>query len=74
MADDRSPLEHALGDGEDFELVFAVAPADATALLRAPPIPGLTVIGECIAEAGLWLEENGQRRPLPPLGYVHGLS
>jgi thiamine-monophosphate kinase len=74
MADDRSPLEHALGDGEDFELVFAAAPADAAALLHAPPIPGLTIIGECIVEAGLWLEENGQRRPLPPLGYVHGLS
>jgi thiamine-monophosphate kinase len=74
MADDRSPLEHALGDGEDFELVFAVAPADAAALLRAPPIPGLTLIGECIAEPGLWLEEDRQRRPLPPLGYVHGLS
>ena len=74
MADDRSPLEHSLSDGEDFELVFAVAPADAATLLRDPPIPGLTVIGECIAEPGLWLEENGQRRPLPPLGYVHTLS
>ncbi len=29
MTDGRSPLEHALGDGEDFELVFAVSPADA---------------------------------------------
>jgi thiamine-monophosphate kinase len=74
MADDRSPLEHALGDGEDFELLFAVAPADAETLLRAPPVPGLTLIGECLAEEELWLEQNGQRRPLPPLGYVHSLS
>jgi thiamine-monophosphate kinase len=74
MRDERTPLEHALGDGEDFELVFAVAPADAEALLRSPPIPNLTVIGECVAEAGLWLEENGQRRPLPPTGYVHALE
>lgn len=74
LADEHTPLEHALGDGEDFELVFAVAPADAESLLRTPPIPGLSVIGECLAEAGLWLEENGQRRLLPPLGYVHSLE
>lgn len=74
MGDDRSPLEHALADGEDFELVFAVAPADAENLRRSPPIGGLHEIGECIAEPGLWLEENGQRRPLPPLGYVHELE
>ena len=28
MHDARSPLDHALSDGEDFELVFAVAPAE----------------------------------------------
>jgi thiamine-monophosphate kinase len=74
MGDERTPLEHALGDGEDFELVFAVAPADAETLLRQPPVAGLTVIGECVAEGGLWLQENGPRRPLPPLGYVHTLE
>ena len=74
MNDERTPLEHALGDGEDFELVFAVTPADAETLSRAPPVAGLTVIGECVTESGLWLEENGQRRPLPPLGYVHSLE
>jgi thiamine-monophosphate kinase len=74
MGDERTPLYHALGDGEDFELVFTVAPADAESLLRTPPIPGLILIGECVEEAGLWLEENGQRRPLPPLGYVHALE
>jgi thiamine-monophosphate kinase len=74
MGDKRTPLEHALGDGEDFELVFAVAPTDAEALLRSPPISGLAVVGACVTEAGLWLEENGQRQPLPPLGYVHDLE
>jgi thiamine-monophosphate kinase len=75
LGDFRSPLEHALGDGEDFELVFAVAPADARALLQAQPVPGVTLahIGECVAQ-GLWLEEQGQRRPLPPTGYVHTLE
>ena len=75
MNDALSPLDHALGDGEDFELVFAVAPADARRLLAAPPVPGvpLTAIGE-VVEQGLWLEEHGQRRPLPPKGYVHELT
>jgi thiamine-monophosphate kinase len=74
MNDDQSPLEHALSDGEDFELVFAVSPADAEALLRAPPVSGLHVIGECVTETGLWLEEDSRRRPLPPMGYVHALE
>jgi thiamine-monophosphate kinase len=32
-----SPLDHALGDGEDFELCFAVGPEDASRLLASPP-------------------------------------
>jgi thiamine-monophosphate kinase len=75
MTDGRSPLEHALSDGEDFELVFAVTPNDARALLRTQPVPGIMLapIGECV-EQGLWLEEGGQRRPLPPAGYVHEIG
>jgi thiamine-monophosphate kinase len=75
MGDDLSPLAHALGDGEDFELVCAVAPDDGRRLLQTQPVPGVTLshIGECVAE-GLWLEEDGQRRPLEPRGYVHRLE
>src|SRR5262245_176917 len=75
MNDGRSPLEHALGDGEDFELVFAVAPDEGSALLAAQPVPGVTLacVGECVAQ-GLWLEEGGVRRPLEPHGYVHALE
>jgi thiamine-monophosphate kinase len=71
----RSPLERALGDGEDFELALAVAPADGERLLRTQPVPGVTLhhIGECVA-AGLWLEEVDVRRELVPRGYVHELS
>jgi thiamine-monophosphate kinase len=76
MQDGRTPLEHALGDGEDFELVFAVAPADGRKLLETQPVPGITLtrIGECVAEKGLWLEQGGERRPLPPRGYAHELE
>jgi thiamine-monophosphate kinase len=74
MADGKSPLEHALGDGEDFELVFAVSPEDGRALIERQPISGITLslIGECVEE-GLWLEEGGRRR-LEPTGYVHELE
>lgn len=71
----RSPLDHALADGEDFELVFALPPAQAQRLLQEQPVPGITCrhIGECV-QHGLWLEEQGQRRILEPRGYVHPLQ
>jgi thiamine-monophosphate kinase len=75
MNDNCSPLEHGLGDGEDFELLFAVGPDDGRTLLQTQPIPGLALahIGECVAQ-GLWIEEGGQRRELSPRGYVHVLE
>lgn len=69
----KPPLAHALGDGEDFELLFAVSPADGERLLREPPVPGLVRVGECV-EAGLWLEVGGKREPLAPMGWVHPLG
>lgn len=74
IQDGRPPLEHALGDGEDFELVLAVSPEDGRRLLAEQPVSGLTLvrIGECV-ERGLWVEEQGQRRALAPQGYVHEL-
>lgn len=35
--DGRSPVDHALGDGEDFELCLTLAPDDADRLLADPP-------------------------------------
>jgi thiamine-monophosphate kinase len=75
MNDGRSPLDHALSDGEDFELVFALPPADARHLLQGQPVPGITCVhvGECI-DQGLWLDEKGQRHMLEPRGYVHEIQ
>ena len=75
LSDNRSPLEHALSDGEDFELVFAVSPDDGQKLLASQPITGINLvqIGECV-DTGLWLEEKQQRRELQPAGYVHSLD
>jgi thiamine-monophosphate kinase len=76
VADGKSPLDHAFGDGEDFELVLAVAQDDALKLLASQPLPGvpLTRIGVCV-DNGLWLATtDGKREPLEPKGYVHVLE
>ena len=75
MTDGRSPLEHALGDGEDFELLFSVDADAGRRLIESQPIPGLSLahIGSCV-ERGIWLKRDGLRVPLPPLGYVHEMS
>jgi thiamine-monophosphate kinase len=74
MNDGRSPLEHALSDGEDFELAFTVAPEEGRVLVEKQPVAGITLVhvGE-VVEQGYWLEEGGARRPLEPRGYVHEL-
>ena len=76
MNDGRPALDHALGDGEDFQLAFAVAAEDGRRLLEMQAIAGvkLSWIGEFVVEKGLWLEEGGVRRTLPPRGYVHALE
>ena len=76
--DGRSPLEHALGDGEDFELVLAMPPAEARRLVaavgRLPPETPFTIIGEVVAGEGLFASSPAGRRPLPPQGYQHDLA
>jgi thiamine-monophosphate kinase len=75
LNDGRTPLDHALGDGEDFELAFAVSPDDGRQLIETQPIPGIRLcqVGDCVREAGLFLEEEGQRTAVPAKGYVHEL-
>ncbi len=74
--DGRTPLEHALGDGEDFELLLAVPPGEARRMLaeRLLEVP-LTDVGQFIAEPGLWQREaGGPQRPLTPSGWEHNFS
>ena len=49
----QTTLEQALGDGEDYELIFAIAPEDAPRLEAAWPFPEtrLTCLGEFTAPA-----------------------
>ncbi len=73
LADGSTPLDHALGDGEDFELILAVPPADAEQMLAEQPLAvPLTEIGQFVAEPGLWAGSSaGDRRPLVPRGWEH---
>ena len=71
-----TPLDHALGDGEDFELLLSMPPAAAHAAVAAagrPPLEiPLTIIGRVVAGSGLVAREtDGTARPLTPRGYVH---
>jgi thiamine-monophosphate kinase len=73
IADGRSPLEHALTDGEDFELCFTVSPADGERLLADPPLAlRLSHIGTITAEKNCELvDADGTRSPLPRAGWQH---
>jgi thiamine-monophosphate kinase len=76
LADGSTPLDHALGDGEDFELILAVPPGEARRMVAEQPLAtALTIIGEFTAQPGLWqLTDAGERIPLAPCGYQHELD
>ena len=64
-ADDRTALEHALGDGEDFELLIA---ASSTATVTGIP---LLPVGEVTDGDLLLRRTNDQVDRLEPKGWVH---
>jgi len=70
----RTPLQHALSDGEDFELLLTMAPDEADRLLRDQPLDvPITRIGTVVVERGQWqIDASRKRSPLPPEGYLHG--
>ncbi|QDV72945.1 Thiamine-monophosphate kinase [Botrimarina mediterranea] len=69
----EAALDHALSDGEDFELLIAAAPDDAKRLLAEMPVAcGLTRIGETMAGSGVSLRyADGTATPLDAKGYQH---
>ncbi len=66
----QTPLEHALGDGEDFELIFTTSPDDA-AELHAEPYA--IRIGECTSD-GLRVKTPYGIEPIEPKGWSHKLD
>ncbi len=73
---DKTPLERALSDGEDFELVFTLSATDAVTLQREwRESTPLNIIGLITAESGCRLRESdGSLRNLPSLGWTHLLD
>jgi thiamine-monophosphate kinase len=71
--DGVTPLEHALGDGEDFELILAVPPEEARRILAEQPLAvPLNAIGEFTAQPGLWQQTGGgEPTPLAARGWQH---
>jgi thiamine-monophosphate kinase len=70
----RSPLDRALSDGEDFELILAVPPNEAARMLAEQPLSNVTLteIGEFVAERGLWQRDaKGNLRELQARGFEH---
>jgi thiamine-monophosphate kinase len=67
--DGRSPLAHAIGDGEDYELLFTLPAGEAERLERT----GLgRVIGEIVRGRGMVLaRRDGRREPLRAAGWEH---
>jgi thiamine-monophosphate kinase len=76
LRDGTTALDHALGDGEDFELIVAIPADEAEELVAKQPLDvPLTRIGTFVSEAGLFSAgEGGKREPLTPRGYEHRLE
>lgn len=72
-SDSQSPLEHALSDGEDFELMLTAPPSEAERMLNEQPLDvPITRIGEIIENRGLWsVSPAGNLEPLSPRGFNH---
>ncbi len=73
LNDGRTALDHALNDGEDFELILAVPPQEAARMLEDQPLDVLlTAIGEFVSKPGLWQTDSRKRkRKLTPGGWEH---
>lgn len=65
----KTPLEHALSDGEDFELLFALPPDVETA---GELKQGMIQIGRLTGQPGIVVRSaDGSRRELPRMGWEH---
>jgi thiamine-monophosphate kinase len=70
--DGVSPLEHALADGEDFELILAAGPDEASRILADAPLDiPITDIGQFVSEPGIWCYDEGERVAMKPRGFEH---
>lgn len=69
-----TPLQHALTDGEDFELLFALPQENLSRLISTWPtsIPKPAIIGRCTNDQIMRIEyPDGINEPLEARGWVH---
>lgn len=67
----REALAHALGDGEDFELLLAVPERELPALRALVGKDQALEVGRFISRTGLWSRRGSRIEQLPATGYVH---
>ncbi len=68
----KTAVEHALGDGEDFELLLAVEPSELQRCQQLMGTDALRVCGTFTSRTGLWAQAGGKLEQLNSTGYVHG--
>ncbi len=69
----RTPLEHALGDGEDFELLVTLPTSVSEQALADPDLTGLTPIGRVVEGSGARLVDADNERNLEEYGHEHSI-
>ena len=69
----KTPLHHALNDGEDFEIVMAINPQSFLSISRDWPFEQpLIDFGEVVENPGFWIRHtDGSRVTCDPGGYEH---
>lgn len=67
----KTAVEHALGDGEDFELLLAISPEELPKLTELLGQSECHIVGKFTSRTGLWAKEGSRIRQLPSTGYVH---
>src|SRR5690606_15390337 len=68
----KLPVEHALGDGEDFELLLAVPPAELDRLQQLLGVEQAIACAVFTSRTGLWSRDGSKILQLTYIGYVHG--
>ena len=74
ISKDAKDFSSAIKEGEDFELVFAIAQAEGRRLVKAWPFKTrLSRIGEiCKNPRGLYIvSRSGKKQKITPIGYAH---
>jgi thiamine-monophosphate kinase len=69
--DGKPPVDHALSDGEDFEMLFTIAKSDRGKLPQSIDGIPLSIVGEIVSRTGLWNRVSGKLLPLKVSGYQH---